>query len=222
MINNLLSGFDVDLWPCVECRRYFKVSKDFTPVGAIRQLDHERFTNAAHAAMLKRTVFLAGPYMKINKPPRKNSKDKAVILRFHLYNALNDTGWIVTMGEYQKLVEATEPLLGAHNNAALAEIKHARESADAIVILPSSPGSFLELGAFSSLDDICSKMLIIIDAQYKGRVNYLTTGPLKGAEINGAKVHYIDYSNHSECWDKVDEFVTFFAQKKAAKQILTP
>lgn len=193
------------------------------PARTDRLLDQERFRNAAQAAGLERVVFLAGPYISTSKAPRKNAKNKAAVLRYKLYRSLEDEGWIVTLGEYEKLIEAAEPLLGDHNNAALAEIKHARSvETDAIVMLPSSPGSFLELGAFSHIEDICSKMLVIVDAKYREHTNYMNSGPVKAAMDNRADVRFIDYADIGECWKAVEEFVTSRARKKAARGIVSP
>lgn len=188
-----------------------------------RVLDQEKFRNAALAAGLQRVVFLAGPYIETGKPPRKNTKNTAAVLRYRLFHALEAEGWIVTLGEYERLVEASNPLLGDHNNSALAEISHARSTeTDAIVMLPSSPGSFLELGAFSNIEDICTKMLIIVDAKYRDHKNYMNSGPIKAAMDNHADVQFIDYSKFEDCWSAVERHVVARARKKAAKGILAP
>jgi len=186
-------------------------------------LDQEKFRNAAQAAGLSRVVFLAGPYIKTTQSPRKNAKNKAAVLRHKLYHALDAEGWIVTLGEYQKLIDSTETLLGNQNNAALAEISHARSTeTDAIIMLPSSPGSFLEFGAFSHIETICMKMIIIIDAQYRQHTNYMNSGPVKAAKDNRADVHFIDYSDFDSCWNVVEQFVMNLANKKAARKIVAP
>lgn len=193
------------------------------PLRTGRLLDQEKFRNAARAAGLERVVFLAGPYIETAKSPRKNAKNQAAVLRYKLYHALEGEGWIVTLGEYERLIEAADPLLGDHNNAALAEISHARSAeTDAIIMLPSSPGSFLELGAFSNIEEICIKMLVIVDAQYREHKNYMNSGPIKAAQDNRADVRFIDYADFDTCWEAVEAFVTARARKKAARGIVTP
>lgn len=193
------------------------------PPSTARLLDQRKFLNAAAAASLNRVVFLAGPYIQTNKSPRKNAKNKAAILRHHLYHKLYDEGWLVTLGEYEKLIEAAGPLLGDFNNAAIAEIEHARSiDTDAIVMLPSSPGSFLELGAFSNFDDICQKMILIVDAQYREHRNYMNSGPVKAAMDRHSKIHFIDYEDHEKCWEAVSQFVSRRASHRAARGILQP
>ena len=113
----------------------------------------------------------------------------------------------MTLGEYEKLIAATAPLLGINNNAAAAEIAHAKKNTtDAIIMLPSSPGSFLEFGAFSNIRDICSKMLIIVDKQYQNDKNYMSLGPIIAARINHAAIQFIDYSDFNQCWNEVKPF----------------
>lgn len=193
------------------------------PPHTAKVLDQQKFRNAAFAAGLERVVFLAGPYIETHKAPRKNSRNTAAVLRYRLFHLLSDGGWTVTLGEYEQLVSASDPLLGSINNAALAEIKHARaKDTDAIVMLPSSPGSFAEIGAFSNYDDICAKMLVIVDAQYEAHKNYMNLGPLKGVRDSGAELHFIDYAKIDDCWSVVEAFTSKRAHHRAKRGILEP
>ena len=127
------------------------------------------------------------------------------------------------MGEYKNLIGAADSLLGARNNAASAELLHVKYSTDAIVMLPSSPGSFLELGAFSLHEDVCLKMLIVIDKKHeKDDPNYLNEGPLPAAKKKGAKVVFIDYDDHDTCWTSVKEFVVDQGHRVAENKLLAP
>ena len=194
------------------------------PARTLMMLDQEARQNAATAAGLQYKVFLAGPYIETTgKKPGRGAKNKAKRLRFDLYQRLSDFGWIVTMGEYQRLVDAAEGLLGGRNNAATAELMHARNSTDAIIMLPSSPGSFLELGAFSLYEDVCRKMLIIIDKKHESDdPNYLNTGPIPGAQKKGAQVLFIDYDDHVACWASVEEFIKDQGHRVAENKLLAP
>ena len=200
------------------------VTENKPPARTVMMLDQEAFQNAATAAGLQFKVFLAGPYIETTgKKPNRGAKNKAKRLRFELYHKLSDFGWVVTMGEYQKLVDAATGLLGARNNAATAELLHARKSTDAIVMLPSSPGSFLELGAFALYEDVCRKMLIIIDSKHeKDDPNYLNMGPIPGARKKGAQVVFIDYDDHDTCWASVEEFILDQGHRVAENKLLAP
>lgn len=191
------------------------------PQAVERLLEEELLRNAQRASGLERVAFLAGPFITIDKAPRKNSRNTAAVLRHFLLHKLTKAGWQVTLGEYEKLIGATAPLLGDQNNAALAEFDHAKSGrTDAIVMLPSSPGSFLELGSFCHNEDICRKMLVIVDAQYEKHKNYMNTGPIIEAEENGAKIEFIDYADKDLCWISVEPFVTARARRRAARGII--
>lgn len=194
------------------------------PKRTLMMLDQEAFQNAATAAGLQFKVFLAGPYIETTgRKPGRGINNKAKRLRFDLYHRLNEFGWIVTMGEYQNLIDAANPLLGSRNNAASAEILHAKHSTDAIVMLPSSPGSFLELGAFALHPDVCQKMLIIIDKKHENDdPNYLNTGPIPSASRKGATVMFIDYDDQGSCWDAVESFVSDQGSRVAESKMLAP
>jgi hypothetical protein len=185
-------------------------------------LNQEAFQNAATAAGLQFKVFLAGPYIETTgKKPRNGAAKKAHRLRYELFHRLSKFGWIVTMGEYQGLIDAANAILGTRNNAASAEVLHAKRSTDAVVMLPSSPGSFLELGAFAFHDDICRKMLIVIDKKHEtDKPNYLNTGPIPGAIARGATVHFIDYDDHSNCWATVEKFILDQGSRVAESKVL--
>lgn len=194
------------------------------PARTLMMLDQEALQNAATAAGLQLKVFLAGPYIETTgRKPGRGEKNKAKRLRYALYHMLTDFGWIVTMGEYQKLVDAAADILGARNNAAIAELIHARNSTDAIIMLPSSPGSFLELGAFALYEDVCKKMLIVVDKKHeKDDVNYFNSGPIPEALKRGAQVVFIEYDDHDTCWTYIREFIVHQSHRVAENKLLAP
>lgn len=190
------------------------------PVKVSRRLDEEKFFRAAEAKQIELTVFLAGPYIDPTKRPGRAKKHIAARLRYHLHGTMTDKGHTVTLGEYEKLYDAQAELLGDLNDAAFSEIGHSRDFADAIVMLPSSPGSFSELGAFALYGEICEKMLVIIDSQYEEHKNYMNLGPVIGAKNIGAEVAFINYENLEECSKSVEEFLTQRLYRKATKRYL--
>jgi hypothetical protein len=188
----------------------------------MRALDEETYKNAAAAAGLAFKVFLAGPYIETTgKKPGHGAKNKAKRLRYGLHAYLSEIGWTVTMGEYEKLIDAAQPLLGGRTTAANAEIIHAKTHADAVVMLPCSPGSFLELGAFAIYAEVCSKMLILVDKIYENDPpNYLNSGPLRSAQDKGAKIIYADYGDTADCWNIVKDFVVDQGNRVAERKML--
>lgn len=200
------------------------MSANRPPVRTEAMLDQEAFKNAATAAGLIFKAFLAGPFIETTGiKPRFGEKNKAKRLRYVLYHKLNGIGWVVTMGEYHKIFQAADPLLGSRNDAANAELLHAKRFTDAIVMLPSSPGSFLELGAFAMHPDVCQKMLIIVDKKHENdNPNYFNTGPILGAENKGAKILFLDYDDHDACWKEVEYFVMDQGHRVAERKLLAP
>lgn len=194
------------------------------PKRTMMALDQETYQNAAASAGLQLKVFLAGPYIETTgRKPGRGENNKAKRLRYDLYHRLDDFGWVVTMGEYENLINAANSLFGSRNDAANAELLHAKQSTDAIVILPSSPGSFLELGVFAMHPDVCQKMLIIIDQKYENDApNYLNTGPIPGATKKGAIVKFIDYDDHDMCWAAAEDFVNDQSERVAESKLLAP
>lgn len=199
------------------------MSRNLPPPHTSRLLDRERFQNAAQAAGWQRVAFLAGPYIETSKKPRKSSRNKASILRHSLFHALEGDGWAVTLGEYLKLYEAAIDLFGSVNNSAIAEIHHARSNdTDAIIMLPSSPGSFMEFGAFSNIRPICEKMIVIVDQEYESATNYMNSGTIKAAKTNHAEVHFIDYTDFDRCWHFVKRFVEVCLHSRNAREATAP
>lgn len=53
------------------------------------------------------------------------------------------------------------------------------DSVDAIVLIPESPSSFAELGAFANDESLRSKLICIVDKKYKKDKSFINQGPLK-------------------------------------------
>ena len=53
------------------------------------------------------------------------------------------------------------------------------ESVDAVVIIPESPGSFAELGAFANDEKLRKKLICVVDKRYQKDKSFINQGPLK-------------------------------------------
>lgn len=53
------------------------------------------------------------------------------------------------------------------------------EAVDVIIIIPESPGSYSELGAFSNNENLSHKMICVQDNKYKFKKSFLNYGPLR-------------------------------------------
>ncbi|RKR05647.1 hypothetical protein C8C83_4998 [Flavobacterium sp. 90] len=72
------------------------------------------------------------------------------------------------------------------------------DSVDAIVLIPESPGSFAELGAFANDGKLRKKIICLVDKKYKKDKSFINLGPLKLVKKeNPHGVIFIDPNNIS-------------------------
>lgn len=70
------------------------------------------------------------------------------------------------------------------------------ESIDTIVIIPESPGSFAELGAFANDEQLRKKIVCVLDKKYRKDKSFINQGPIKLVKkANKHGVVYIDPKN---------------------------
>ncbi len=53
------------------------------------------------------------------------------------------------------------------------------DSVDAVIMIPESPGSYTELGAFASNEKLRAKLICVIDEKYKKTKSFINHGPIK-------------------------------------------
>lgn len=67
------------------------------------------------------------------------------------------------------------------------------ESIDVIIIIPESPGSFAELGAFANDEKLREKIICLIDQKYKKDKSFINQGPVRLIKnVNKHSVIFID------------------------------
>lgn len=152
----------------------------------------------------KTTVFLCGA--DINDKTKGRSK-----LSKHLRSAGN-----IELLFPEELFE--ELLTGSSGLSLLALENILAESADAIVILPESPGSFAELGAFSNNKALASKIVCIPDKKYKNQKSFINYGPnrLIKAAPPGVVI-FADYEDFESTPEPIDLPKILSAIKKIKK-----
>lgn len=70
------------------------------------------------------------------------------------------------------------------------------DSVDAIVLIPESPGSFAELGAFANDEKLRNKLICVVDKKYKKVKSFINQGPLRLVkEANKFGLIFIDPDN---------------------------
>jgi hypothetical protein len=131
----------------------------------------------------KRTIFLCGADIKDKSKGRSKMaallKDNQSRIQYELLypeNLFDD----LLAGQGQQSLLALENILA--------------NSVDAIVLLPESPGSFAELGAFSNNKKLVNKLICITNQRYKNKRSFLNYGPNRLIKAsNSGKVSYLDY-----------------------------
>lgn len=70
------------------------------------------------------------------------------------------------------------------------------DSVDAVIMIPESPGSFTELGAFASNEKLRNKLVCVIDERFKKKKSFINQGPLKLVkQANKSNIVYINPEN---------------------------
>lgn len=84
-------------------------------------------------------------------------------------------------------------LEGQGGNSLLALEQQLAEAVDLIVLIPESPGSFAELGAFSMKTELARKMLILRLSKFKSGKSFINHGPIR--LVKSSKGQVLDIPN---------------------------
>lgn len=172
--------------------------------------------NDIEKAKTQLIIFLAGPSINPGEEPADGLiAHKA---RFNLFNKIEDQGHTCTLGEHNGLIEIYKDHCKNLANLAISEMTHVIETSDAVVILPSSPGSFCELGMFGHSDSTCSKMLILMDRNHEENSGYPFLWPAAMAKNYGADIRHVDYENHEIIWEITKNFIDDKMIRKMARK----
>jgi len=137
------------------------------------------------ANIFKTTIFLCGADL--------SQKDK---MRYKIAEALK--GWIYSI--YFDIIypeDIFDELLYGSNRSDLLFLEGLlAESVDAIIVIPESPGSFAELGAFANNNLLREKLICVVDLQYKKDKSFINQGPLRLVKKSGkGHVLFVDPTN---------------------------
>ena len=130
------------------------------------------------------------------------------LLRKHILHKCDEYG-ILVRTEHADFQEPYRKLLGFRRNLCGLEYDAARH-VDALIIIPDSPGSFIELGMFSLIGQVCEKTLILFSNCFSSpdkQFNFVFLGPKLSYEERKAKIEFIDYQNTDLAWERVYEFL---------------
>jgi hypothetical protein len=186
---------------------------DYSKARRIQAAGHE---DAAARLRERYDIFLAGPFIDIGKgaDEEENSSSPAKALRYWLYNELSSIGHTVYLGEDVELRTNGAKHYGTYSNAVVFERHHILNHADALIVLPSSVGSFCETGDWVSTKATCAKMLMLIEKKYEGETNYINLGPVEMARMYQANVQYVDYADQERVLDECVEHLEILASLK--------
>lgn len=88
------------------------------------------------------------------------------------------------------------------------------ENVDAVVIVPESPGSFTELGAFANNIELRKKVLCLIEKRFKKKKSFINQGPLKLIKkSNKHGVRFIDVDKLDKELDDLRPILKRFKQE---------
>mgnify|MGYP000341981147 CR=1 FL=1 len=116
----------------------------------------------------KITVFLCGADI--------NDKER---LRGRIADAMKDK-WYSYLFDIVYPEDIFDELLYSPKSKDLLSLENLlADSVDAVVVIPESPGSFTELGAFANNSKLRKKMICIIENRYKKNRSFINQGPIK-------------------------------------------
>lgn len=140
----------------------------------------EKFLKAVTS--YKTTIFLCGADITLKDRMRFKV---AEALERHYYSHWIDIVYPEAIFEELLYSSKTSDLLSLENLLA--------ESVDVIILIPESPGSFAELGAFANDEKLRSKIICVLDKKYKKHKSFINQGPVKLIKkVNNSGVIYVN------------------------------
>lgn len=177
----------------------------------------EDFANILESSIVAATneidvpIIIMGPALNQTKP------SPAAILRTELLTRCTSIGTSV-YPEHKGLTRIAKRRFGAGHDLATYE-RFLAEQSDLVVIIPSSPGSFCELGYFSMIQEICVKTIIFLDRNFQKSKSYIMDGPVSSARNKRAHIKRIDYSNIDGAWKVVKSEIEKIRSTRAIQKI---
>lgn len=133
----------------------------------------------------KTTIFLCGAH--------KSDKEKG---RYKLSKLFKEHGTF----ELVYPEDIFEDVLEGQANSLLWLENTLAASVDAIVIIPESPGSFAELGAFSVKENLVNKIICIAEKKFSNQRSFLRYGPFR--LVKNSKTGKVMYEKYDSFTDK--------------------
>jgi len=109
-------------------------------------------------------------------------------------------------------------LEGQGDNSLLSLEEQLAEAVDLIILLPESPGSFAELGAFSTQQALAEKTLVFRNNKFKSDKSFINHGPIRLIKSYKGKVIDIPYDFLLSDTDTIKEIKKHIHEKISKKR----
>lgn len=113
-------------------------------------------------------------------------------------------------GEHKEFIAIHKRKFGNVFDLCRVEYQLVFKYVDAIVIIPSSAGSLVELGMFVIWERLCRKTLILFNKDFDNpkEPSFIWDGPRIAYQTKGAFVEFVDYTQTDNAISIVKEFVS--------------
>jgi len=157
-------------------------------------------------------VFLLGPGDSDNSQGR--------LLREYLKRKCEEFG-VVVKGEHKELIRIFNNRTGGLLNLCHLENWFASRHANAVVMIPYSAGSLVEMGMFTWKPTICRKTMLIFSNEFpESEDSFINRGTRIHYRSKGATVTCVDYSKKQQVWKEVKSFLSKYKAEKLEEVLL--
>ena len=166
-------------------------------------------------------VFVAGPIISRdwNADDWSNARASSR-LRLSVKTYIEGLGHAVILGEHRGVKEMADQAIPSTPSAVVSETFLAARSCHCIVMIPDSPGSFCELGAWAHHKDVASKMLILGHSEYEHQTSYVNPSVFALASTFGARIRWVDYADFEDAKPHVTEFVDLYQERAFIQRVM--
>lgn len=178
-------------------------------VGFVRDYESATLASASEEQI---SVLVLGPNTRSRKPGAK--------LRKYIVDQCDKHKRITVKGEHKSLIQIFEQVAGEFADLCYYEFDLANR-VNALVIIPSSSGSFIELGMFSVLESVCANSLVLFDRNFESHEDsFVKLGAKRAFDNRGGETIYIDYTDKEHAWSLVDKYLQNKQNNKRLRRIL--
>lgn len=151
--------------------------------------------------------------------PRTNTEKRGAKLRKYIASKCKGERNAI-YGERKDLINAFKKAIGRHSDLCSYEFHLATRVVDAIIIIPDSAGSLVELGMFSDKYCIHPRTLVLFSNEYEkqNKKDFIGLGPKMSYNNGRAFIETVDYGDKKLVWNIVDDFLSIMKAVKFGKK----